>query len=145
MMTGPHRQSPSTLRWAHPDLDAERKPGLSLNARGAVALASGREAVRQALLMLLSTAPGERVMRPDYGCDLQRLLFWPNDATTAGLAIHYVRRAVERFEPRVEILGVDAGADANRPDQLNVSLVYRIRATRQVEQLAFALDLLEGR
>lgn len=135
----------SNIRWAHPDLDAEQKPGLSLNARGGVALTSGRESVRQALLMLLSTVPGERVMRPDYGCDLQRLLFWPNDATTAGLAILYVRRAVERFEPRVEILGVDAGADVDRPDQLNVSLSYRIRATRQLEELAFAVDLQEGR
>lgn len=135
----------STVRWAHPDLDALQKPGLSLNARGGVALVTGRESVRQALLMLLSTVPGERVMRPDYGCDLQRLLFWPNDATTAGLAILYVRRAVERFEPRVEILGVDAGPDIDRPDQLNVSLSYRIRATRELEQMAFAVDLQEGR
>ena len=135
----------TALRWAHPDLDATEKPGFSLSARGRVAVVDGRAAIRQSLLMLLSTVPGERVMRPDYGCDLQRLLFWPNDATTAGLAIHYVRRAVERFEPRVEILTVDAVADRDRPEQLDVTVVYRIRSSRIVDTASFALDLQEGR
>ena len=53
-------------------------------------------AVRQSILMLLSTRPGERVMPPDYGCPIHRLVFSPNDATTAGLAIHYVRHSLLR-------------------------------------------------
>jgi phage baseplate assembly protein W len=149
-MTGPGvgRSStvgPTALRWAHPDLDAAEPPGLSLSARGRVGVVSGRAAIRQSLLMLLSTVPGERVMRPDYGCDLQRLLFWPNDGTTAGLAIHYVRQAVERFEKRVEVLAVDAAADRDRADQLDVTLAYRIRANRAVESLTFAVGLQDGR
>jgi len=48
-------------------------------------------------------ASGERVLRPEYGCDLHRLVFSPNDATTAGLAVHYVRAALLRWEPRIEI------------------------------------------
>ena len=56
------------------------------SARGRLAMVEGNAAVRQAIQMLLSTAPGERVMRPGYGCDLQRLVFAPNDDTTAGLA-----------------------------------------------------------
>lgn len=135
---------PTALRWGHPDLDAGASPGLSVSSRGRVALATGRDAIRQSLLMLLSTVPGERVMRPDYGCDLQRLLFWPNDATTAGLAIHYVRRAVETFEPRVDVLEVDAGPDPDAPDHLTVTLTYRIAATRGVDALAFAVALQDG-
>ena len=68
--------------------------------------------VRQAILLLLSTRPGERVMRPTYGCDLHRLVFSPNDDTTAGLAIHYVRQALERWEPRIEVIRLDAGREA---------------------------------
>jgi phage baseplate assembly protein W len=135
---------PVAVRWGHPDLAADEGPGLSFSARGRVALVAGRDAVRQSLVMLLSTSPGERVMRPDYGCDLQRLLFWPNDATTAGLAIHHVRRAVERFETRVEVLSVDAGADPQTPDRLSIVLAYRILATRDVDEVAFAIDLQGG-
>jgi phage baseplate assembly protein W len=136
--------APMAPRWGHPDLDAAIAPGLSVSSRGRIALATGRDAIRQSLLMLLSTVPGERVMRPDYGCDLQRLLFWPNDATTAGLAIHYVRRAVETFEPRVDVLAVDAGPDPESPDRLMVSLRYRIKASRGVDELAFAVSLQDG-
>jgi phage baseplate assembly protein W len=91
--------------------------------------------------MLLSTAPGERVMRPGYGCDLQRLVFAPNDETTAGLAIHFVRQAIERWEPRVEILSLDAGRNPERPEVLDIQLEYRVRETQQVEQLEVALNL----
>ena len=55
-------------------------------------------------------------MRPTYGCYLRRLLFAPNDDTTAGLAIHYVRSAIERWEPRIDILALDATRHPERPD-----------------------------
>jgi phage baseplate assembly protein W len=121
-----------------------------------------QDAIRQSLLMLLSTAPGERVMRPYYGCDLRRLVFSPNDETTAGLAIHYVRRAVERWEPRVEIEAIDAGrwepqaeigqvrpggddVDENAASaRLIITLDYRVRATRQPERIIQSLDLTGG-
>jgi hypothetical protein len=80
-------------------------------------------------------------MRPDYGCDLQRLAFSPNDDTTAGLAIHYVRRALERWEPRVEILRLDAERSASDPGRLEVVLGYRLRATRERGRLTKTLDL----
>ena len=56
-----------------------------------------------------SPVPASVVMRPQYGSLLHRLVFAPDDATTAGLAIHYVRQALVRWEPRVEVLDVDAG------------------------------------
>lgn len=132
-------------RFLHPDLDApEREAGFHLSARGSIELVEGRDLVRQALLLLLSTVPGERVMRPEYGCDLHRLLFSPNDDTTAGLAIHYVRQAIERWEPRAEILELDATRNPERPQLLDIFLRYRVRATRHVEDVLFSLDLMEG-
>jgi phage baseplate assembly protein W len=100
--------------------------------------------VRQALLLLLTTRPGERVMRPDYGCELHRLVFSPNDDTTAGLAIHYVRRAIVRWEPRVEIVRIDAGRDPGEPGRLAIRLDYRLRSTRELDRLTFTLDLAGG-
>jgi Bacteriophage baseplate protein W len=99
------------------------------------------EAVRQAILLLLTTMPGERVMRPDYGCPLHRLMFAPNDATTAGLAIHYVRQALSRWEPRVEIERLDANPAADE-GRLTVMLEYRLRASGVREVLAFNFDMM---
>lgn len=109
--------------------------GLRTSATGALAVVEDDEAIRQALLLLVSTRPGERVMRPEYGCDLHKLLFAPNDDTTAGLAMHYVRQAVERWEPRVDIVGVDATRVEAAGQMLEVALDYRVRATRRLGRL----------
>jgi phage baseplate assembly protein W len=135
-------------RFRVPRLDAPpgEPVGLVLDPAGGIDTVADDEAVRQSLLMLISTRPGERVMRPEYGCDLHRLVFSPNDDTTAGLAIHFVRQAVERWEPRVEILRVDAYRDPE-PDQamrLAIVLDYRVRATLQVDSLEVEVDLQEG-
>ena len=115
--------------------------GISVSASGRVSMVETDASVRQAILLLLSTTPGERVMRPEYGCDLRRLLFSPNDDTTAGLAIHFVRQSLQRWEPRVEILRVDAFPNEDRPEQLDIFLEYRVRATLQTEQLSIPVTL----
>ncbi len=141
-MNGPRYRA---WRFLHPDLDAtEEFAGLQISARGGIDMVEGNDSVRQAVLLLLSTVPGERVMRPDYGCHLYRLFFSPIDGTTAGLAIHYVRRALERWEPRIEIVSLDAGPSAERPEMIDIFLEYRVRATQRVEELTFSLNLLEG-
>ncbi|MEX2430570.1 MAG: GPW/gp25 family protein [Dehalococcoidia bacterium] len=143
MNTRSHR----AWRFFHPDLDApESSAGVRLSSRGAIETAGGNETVRQAILLLLSTVPGERVMRPDYGCHLHRLVFAPNDPTTHGLAIHYVRRALERWEPRIDILKLDAGMGKDNrgkddPNVLDIFLEYRVRATRRTRELSFSVDL----
>ena len=129
-------------RFVHPDLDAsEGEPGLRLAGAGRIAMVEEEASVRQSILLLLSTVPGERVMRPGYGCELERLLFSPNDDTTAGLAIHYARRALERWEPRIEILRLDAERPEGDPGRLDILLHYRLRANRREGQLAIPVRL----
>lgn len=131
-------------RFVHPDLDTSTHgPGLILSATGGIQMVEDREAVRQSLLLLLSTRPGERVMRPDYGCFLHRLVFSPNDDTTAGLAIHYVRSAIERWEPRAELLRIDAERDGEDAERLNITLEYQVRATGDRDELNLAMRLAE--
>lgn len=128
--------------FVHPDYDVgPDAAGLRISPRGGIETVAATASVRQAILLLLSTLPGERVMRPDYGCELHRLLFAPNDDTTAGLAIFYVRRALERWEPRIEIMQLDANRHPERAELLEVTLEYRVRATRQVDRLAFTVSL----
>jgi uncharacterized protein len=115
--------------------------GLRTSVTGSVDMVEGNDAVRQAILLLVATVPGERVMRPEYGCSLNRLVFSPNDDTTAGLAMHYVRRAVERWEPRVDILSLDAGRSELEPDRLDIVLEYRVRATQRTERVTIPVSL----
>lgn len=129
-------------QFRHPDHDLARgEEGLRVTARQSIAMVEGDLAVRQSLLLLLSTRPGERVMRPDYGCALDQLLFSPNDETTAGLAIHFVRQAVERWEPRAEILLLEAEPGRSAGEILEITLEYRVRATRRVDRLVVPLSL----
>ena len=114
--------------------------GLTLTPAGRLGMATDGEAVRQAILLLLTTRPGERVMRPDYGCPLHRLMFAPNDATTAGLAMHYVRQALTKWEPRIEIVRLDAGAAADA-GRLVVTLEYRLRSSGRRDVLEIDLEL----
>ena len=115
--------------------------GLSFSPTGGLQMVEERESVRQAVLLLLSTRTGERVMRPDYGCDLHKLVFSPNDDTTAGLAMHYVRQAIERWEPRIVIERIDAGRDEAYPERLNVLLEYRLSSSQTRDSLIFSVNL----
>ncbi len=121
-------------------LDAE-PGGLRSGPQGGVALVAGEAAIRQSLLLLLATAPGERVMRPDYGCDLHRLVFSPADDTTAGLAIHHVRQAIERWEPRIDLIDVDARSAVEDPTRLDLIIDYRVVADGRQGRLVAGLAL----
>jgi hypothetical protein len=115
--------------------------GLRLAPNGRMSIVDGDASVRQALLLLLTTRPGERVMRPEYGCNLQTLAFSPNDDTTAGLAMHYVTQAIERWEPRVEIVRLNALRGAERDDLLEIVLDYRLVTRTRVERLVVPVSL----
>ena len=134
----------NAFRFTGAGLDAYGPTGLSTTPTGQVAMANGAGAIRPALMLLVSTVPGDRLMRPDYGSYLHRLLFANNDQTTAGLAIHYVRQAVHRWEPRVSIIDIDADVDPEIDSRLNITLTYRIRATLSTETLVYPLDLEGG-
>lgn len=132
------------FRFRIPDLDTiGGAGGLGISARGGLDMVDGSDSVRQSLMLLLLTIPGERVMRPEYGCHLHRLVFAPNDDTTAGLAMHYVRSAVEQWERRVEVESVDAGADPLDSSRLIVELNYRIRTTGQRDSLAVTMNMTD--
>lgn len=138
-MSAPRYRAPA---FVVPGLDAELgAPGLRLTSQGRLATVTEAASIRQALLLLLSTRPGERVNRPNYGCHLFRIAFAPNDDTTAGLAIHYVTRAVEQWEKRIDILAVTAGSPPDDPSLLEVRLTYRVKLTQDEDELAVAVPL----
>jgi Bacteriophage baseplate protein W len=132
------------FRFVHPDFDAALgAPGLRTTSSGSLEMVEADASVRQAVLLLLTTRPGERVMNPTYGCDLNQLVFAPNDQTTAGLAIHYVRQALTRWEPRIDILELDAGRNADDASRLDIRLAFRVRPTLSEERLTLRMQLME--
>ena len=126
-------------------LDSTRRassPGLGADALGALALVRTREdAILQSIAMILSTTPGERVLRPEYGSRLHELVYLPNDPATAGLAIQYVREALGRWEPRVVLEMVDAAPDPEDASRLVIWARYRARGEAQVRTIRLDLDL----
>jgi phage baseplate assembly protein W len=130
----------SAWRFVHPELDPG-KPGLRLTPRQGIDLVSGDDSVRQSVLLLLSTRPGERVMRPNYGCDLHHLMFSPNDDTIAAIAMRYVRQALIQWEPRIDIVSLNAARNPSEPGALIITLEYQVRTTSSVERVELSLNL----
>ena len=82
--------------------------------QGGLALARGVTDIEQAIRIILGTAPGERVMRPEFGCRIHELVFAPDNASTRRLAAYYVELALTRWEPRVELIEVVSSSDPGR-------------------------------
>src|SRR5262245_2662268 len=86
--------------------DHESRPGVRVGADGVILLAEYEESVRQAIWIVLGTAPGERLMRPDFGCGIYDLVFEINSPATEGRISHEVREALLLNEPRIDVRDV---------------------------------------
>jgi hypothetical protein len=110
-------------------------------SKGAIALAHYDESIRQAIWMILSTAPGERVMRPDFGCGIHDLVFAANSAATAGQVTSQVQQALLQWEPRIDVLEVSAAPDPAQPNLLLIEVAYRVRTTNSRFNLVYPFYL----
>lgn len=115
---------------------------VALDEGGALAVAEYEESVRQSIWVILGTAKGERVMRPDFGCGIYDMVFAVNSSTTASEAAEEVRDALVSFEPRIDVLGVEVSPGGGG-EVLYVSIDYQIRATNTVFNLVYPF-YLEG-
>jgi phage baseplate assembly protein W len=106
-----------------------------------VAMVEHEESIRQAVWIILSTAPGERVMRPDFGCGIHDLVFAPNSPGTAGRVAGEVRQALVRWEPRIDLLDVQATAQPGEPNTLLIRIEYRVRTTNSRFNLVYPFYL----
>jgi phage baseplate assembly protein W len=117
---------------------------LDVDARGGIAIVEGDEEIRQAILLIVRTRRGARVMRPEFGCRIWDLLFAPNDVTTWTLAGHHVREALGWWEPRITVEDVRGSADPDDPAILLVEVEYTIKATHDRRSLVFPFYLIPG-
>ena len=107
------------------------------NRTGAIALTSGDTEIEQSIRLILATAPGERPMRPEFGCGVHHFVFAPADASTAGDIAYAVRVALERWEPRIELESVTVRFDEVDSGLLYIDIAYALRGMNDPRNLVF--------
>lgn len=111
---------------------------------GKIATSSGEELIRESIMIILGTAKGERVMRPEFGCGINELVFAPNNTSTATLIGVYVKEALLKWEPRIEVLNVSAATDEKEGNRLNINIDYMVKTTNTKRNLVYPF-YLEGK
>jgi len=118
---------------------------VALAARtGRVASVAYEEDIRQSILIILETAPGERAMRPNFGCGIHELVFTAVDSTAIQRIRSVVEEALRRCEARIDVLGVTVDEAATEEGKLLVEIEYRVRKTNQTGNLVFPFYFREG-
>jgi phage baseplate assembly protein W len=115
---------------------------LQVNPRGELALVTGRTDIEQAIGIILGTIPGERVMRPNFGCRAWELIFAPNNAETRALLVSYVRQALEFWEPRITLSNVEVDTDASDETALLVEINYEIKSTHDQRSIVYPFYIM---
>jgi phage baseplate assembly protein W len=110
---------------------------LNVDATSRVALATQSRVIEQAIEIILRTSPGERPMRPEFGCRIQDHLFSPTNATTAAAIASDVRAALDRWEPRIDVEDVRVGFDQAELGTFYIDVVYVIRGDNDERNLVF--------
>jgi len=117
---------------------------LQVTAARRIAQARYEQRIEESIYLILSTAKGERVMLPNFGCGIHELVFAPNNALTRALVIQNVREALVNFERRIDVLDVTAESATGQPNLLLIRVSYRIRANNALGNLVYPFYINEG-
>ena len=109
---------------------------------GDIKPAEDEESIRQSIRIILGTAKGERVMRPDFGCRIYDLVFEMTTASTAGKISQAVREALLRFEPRIDVIDIQVTPKSDdEGEKIFISIDYQVRATNNTFNLVYPFYL----
>ncbi|MEE6296170.1 GPW/gp25 family protein [Georgenia wangjunii] len=110
---------------------------LCTDQTGRIALVTDEREIEESIRLILATSPGERPMRPEFGCAVHDYVFAPADASTAGDIAYAVRVSLERWEPRIDLEGVSVRFDAVDDGVLYIDIHYSVRGTNDPRNLVF--------
>jgi phage baseplate assembly protein W len=108
-----------------------------LGDRNQLGLVEDHQAIRQSIYVIINTVPGERVMRPDFGCEIHSLIFSPANHQTAAIAERYVREALERWEPRITLMDIEVTPGASDRGEMFINLVYSLKGEHDPRSLVY--------
>jgi phage baseplate assembly protein W len=109
---------------------------------GGLALTHDRNELDQAIHIILNTCPGQRVMRPAFGCRLHELVFAPNNSHTAAEARRHVEQALGMWEPRIRVSRVDVRPDPDDACRLLIQIQYEVKSTHDRRSLVYPFYLI---
>jgi uncharacterized protein len=113
-----------------------------IDPQGRISLTNEENELDQAIQIILTTSLGQRVMRPNFGCRLQELVFAPNNSQTAAQARRYVEEALGMWEPRIRLVTVDVGPDPENGGRLLIQIEYEVKATYDKRSLVHPFYLI---
>ncbi len=114
---------------------------IGVDESGGIVLSAEDQNIQECIRVILGTAPGERLMRPDFGSYIHNYVFRPNTASTASLVSYYAREALEKWEPRIDNIAVDAYPDPSAENVMLISIQYRVRTTNSLENMVYPFYL----
>jgi phage baseplate assembly protein W len=112
--------------------------------RGSVKMVSAEEDIRQSLLILLSTTPGERVMQPSFGCGLKSKVYENINESSVTILKDMIKRAILFFEPRVVLESINADTTESYEGRLNFIIQYRVISTNTRHNIVYPFYFREG-
>jgi uncharacterized protein len=118
---------------------------MQVDSQGRLALTNGENEIFQSIRIILETSPGERVMRPTFGCRVWELIFEPRDASTEALLKDYVREALAMWEPRIEVTGVDILDEGGSDEAILVNIRYLIKNTHDERSIVYPFYIMDER
>ena len=113
-----------------------------IGPQGTILLTHDRNELEQSIFIILTTTPGQRVMRPTFGSRLQELVFAPNNSQTASQAVRHVEEALGMWEPRIRVVKVDAYPNRAKDNQLIIEIEYEVKATHDRRSLVYPFYLI---
>lgn len=116
---------------------------LQVTPHGRIAGVRYEQRVEESIYLILSTAKGERLMLPDFGCGVHELVFAPNNAATQSLAVQHVQRALVDQERRIDVLDVTVQTSDEQPNLLLIRVTYRIRQNHAIGNIVYPFYLRE--
>lgn len=117
---------------------------VGIDVHGNISMSSYEKSIEDSIRIILNTAPGERVMHPDFGCKINEIIFFPNSSRTISLAVRYIEDAIVKWEPRVILKSVDGTPDPENPVKINISISYEIRSVNTFFNMVYPFYLERG-
>ena len=109
-----------------------------------ISISAGLESIRESIMLILGTAKGERIMRPDFGCDINSLVFEVNNTATTTLITFHVEESLRKWEPRIKVLGVYVRTDQEERNKLYINIEYEVKTMNTKDNLVYPF-YLEGK
>jgi phage baseplate assembly protein W len=115
-----------------------------VNPRGGLSYSTAEQDIEEAIWIILGTAPGERQMRPDFGCGIHDYVFAPNSASTRGQIAYQVRQALTKWEPRIDVSDVSVETSTDEDSKLLIRVDYSVRFNNAFHNLVYPFYIQEG-